>query len=185
MVGIIQFSLACGIPAILSAIGFSASGPLLGSVAAGWQASIGSVAAGSLFAFLQSAAMGGTAVGLFNGIGALALLVAIGGRLATVEFVKEKFGEMAVKMGEVASVVKDGWQDLERSIGDLWRNAKNIFTKNSTSGWSDGWRVKNGANALSHLAPLLPTIFHLLARFWETLSFRPVGPVIKLLVTLF
>lgn len=103
-------------------------------MAAGWQASIGSVAAGSLFAFLQSAAMGGTAVGLFNGIGALALLVAIGGRLATVEFVKEKFGEMAVKMGEVASVVKDGWQDLERSIGDLWRNAKNIFTKNSTSG---------------------------------------------------
>jgi len=44
---------------ILGAIGFSAIGPVAGSVAAGWQASIGIVEAGSLFALCQSAAMGG------------------------------------------------------------------------------------------------------------------------------
>lgn len=46
---------------ILGAIGFSALGPVAGSVAAGWQASIGLVEAGSLFALCQSAAMGGAA----------------------------------------------------------------------------------------------------------------------------
>jgi len=46
---------------VLGIIGFSAIGPVAGSVAAGWQASIGAVEAGSLFAFCQSAAMGGAA----------------------------------------------------------------------------------------------------------------------------
>jgi hypothetical protein len=46
---------------ILGAIGFSAIGPVAGSVAAGWQASMGIVEAGSLFALCQSAAMGGAA----------------------------------------------------------------------------------------------------------------------------
>jgi hypothetical protein len=46
---------------ILGAIGFSAIGPVVGSVAAGWQASIGIVEAGSLFALCQSVAMGGAA----------------------------------------------------------------------------------------------------------------------------
>lgn len=39
----------------------------IGSIAAGWQASLGSVAAGSLFAVLQTMAM----TGVFTGIGAL------------------------------------------------------------------------------------------------------------------
>jgi hypothetical protein len=46
---------------ILGAVGFSSIGPAAGSVAAGWQASIGAVEAGSLFALCQSAAMGGAA----------------------------------------------------------------------------------------------------------------------------
>ena len=46
---------------ILGAAGFSSIGPVAGSAAAGWQASIGVVRAGSLFAFCQSAAMGGAA----------------------------------------------------------------------------------------------------------------------------
>jgi len=37
--------------------GFGALGPIAGSIAAGWQAAIGNVAAGSLFAFLQSVGM--------------------------------------------------------------------------------------------------------------------------------
>ena len=69
MSGTIIFALAA--PALLGAIGFGSVGPVAGSIAAGWQASIGSVTAGSLFAFLQSAAMGGPAMGVVAGIGGL------------------------------------------------------------------------------------------------------------------
>jgi hypothetical protein len=50
---------------ILGAVGFTAAGPAAGSAAAAWQASIGLVEAGSVFAWCQSAAMGGAAI---NGI---------------------------------------------------------------------------------------------------------------------
>ncbi|KAI4087367.1 MAG: hypothetical protein LQ339_008915 [Xanthoria mediterranea] len=52
----------CAVPA-LGAIGFTAAGPAANSVAAAWQASMGAVKAGSLFAWCQSAAMGGGALG--------------------------------------------------------------------------------------------------------------------------
>jgi len=60
-------------PAIATAIGFSALGPVARSMAAGWQASMPLILAGSWFAWCQSAAMGGTTVGLATigtGIGA-------------------------------------------------------------------------------------------------------------------
>jgi len=41
----------------LAMIGFGSMGPIAGSIAASWQATIGNVAAGSLFAFLQSVGM--------------------------------------------------------------------------------------------------------------------------------
>ncbi|PYI36381.1 hypothetical protein BP00DRAFT_361509 [Aspergillus indologenus CBS 114.80] len=53
-------------PAVLGAVGFSASGPIATSFAAAWQSSLGVVQAGSLFATLQSAAMGGVAAGTFT-----------------------------------------------------------------------------------------------------------------------
>jgi hypothetical protein len=53
-------------PALLGAIGFSTSGPVVASLAAAWQSSIGVVQAGSLFATLQGAAMGGAAAGTFT-----------------------------------------------------------------------------------------------------------------------
>ncbi|CAK45793.1 hypothetical protein M747DRAFT_318148 [Aspergillus niger ATCC 13496] len=53
-------------PAILGAAGFGATGPVAASFAAVWQSSIGAVQAGSLFATLQSAAMGGAAAGAFT-----------------------------------------------------------------------------------------------------------------------
>ena len=56
-------------PVILPAVGFGAAGPVAGSWAAAWQSSIGIVAAGSPFAFLQSAAMGGAAAGVIYGSG--------------------------------------------------------------------------------------------------------------------
>ena len=64
------------VPVILPAIGFSAIGPVAESIAAAWQSSIGIVAAGTPFAFLQGAAMGGAAAGVFYGAGfaGLALL---------------------------------------------------------------------------------------------------------------
>jgi hypothetical protein len=65
---------------ILGAVGFSALGPVAGSAAAGWQASIGAVEAGSLFAWCQSVTMGGAAVaGLTGtGVGAAAVTGALG-----------------------------------------------------------------------------------------------------------
>ncbi|KAI5839106.1 hypothetical protein DFP73DRAFT_587771 [Morchella snyderi] len=75
-----KFAFACagialGIATIVMpiAIGFGAAGPILGSIAAGWQSSIGSVVAGSAFAVIQSMAMTGafTAIGgALIGIGA-------------------------------------------------------------------------------------------------------------------
>ncbi|OJJ65725.1 hypothetical protein ASPBRDRAFT_49547 [Aspergillus brasiliensis CBS 101740] len=53
-------------PAILGAAGFGATGPVAASLAAVWQSSIGAAQAGSLFATLQSAAMGGAAAGAFT-----------------------------------------------------------------------------------------------------------------------
>ncbi|KAK7540595.1 uncharacterized protein J3D65DRAFT_600717 [Phyllosticta citribraziliensis] len=77
---------ACGVVAVvvplaygsvLGAAGFAAVGPVAGSWAAGTQAAIGSVAAGSVFAVLQSAAMGGYGVALFVAVvPALAAVVA-------------------------------------------------------------------------------------------------------------
>lgn len=77
---------------ILGAIGFSAIGPVAGSVAAGWQASIGLVEAGSLFALCQSAAMGGAvATGLVaTGATTGALALATVG-LPSMEILREIF----------------------------------------------------------------------------------------------
>ena len=61
------------VPFILPAMGFSAIEPIAQSTAAGWQSSIGIVVAGTLFAFLQSAAMGGVAAGVCYGAGVAGL----------------------------------------------------------------------------------------------------------------
>lgn len=60
---------------ILGFVGFTAAGPAAGSAAAAWQASIGLVQANSLFAWCQSAAMGGVALGgiQFAGVAGAAL----------------------------------------------------------------------------------------------------------------
>lgn len=48
---------------VLDAAGIEALAPAAGTVAASWQASLGLVEEGSLFAWCQSAATGGAAVG--------------------------------------------------------------------------------------------------------------------------
>ena len=103
---------------ILPMLGFSAAGPVAGSIAAGWQSSIGIVSAGSLFAFLQSAAMGGAAMTGFVGfgVGGLALasfaaVTAIGNdRLRRARDVGNPVIERATKVGEnIGGMAKKLW----------------------------------------------------------------------------
>lgn len=137
-VAVILFALACASPAILAAMGFSAVGPVAGSFAAGWQAGIGSVAAGSLFAFLQSAAMGGAAIGLFTGIGAVGVLFASVGVGASVD-IRKKFAETgeiisensvkareAIKDGaiQVGGAVAVGAIQMGKTVGGWWGKMK-------------------------------------------------------------
>ena len=61
------------VPVILPAVGFSSAGPVAGSLAAIWQSALGAVAAGSPFAVLQSAAMGGVAGVVVSGVGVVGL----------------------------------------------------------------------------------------------------------------
>ncbi|SLM39229.1 hypothetical protein LPUS_01127 [Lasallia pustulata] len=87
---------------ILGALGFSALGPVAGSAAAGWQASLGIVEAGSLFTWCQSAAMGGAAVNAIiatgaagRGVAALATATAAGeSETLDVDGLMEKFREV-------------------------------------------------------------------------------------------
>jgi len=67
---------------ILGAVGFGVAGPVAGSAAAAWQSSIGLVEAGSIFAWCQSAAMGGAAVGGIMATGLAGAGVAVGATVA-------------------------------------------------------------------------------------------------------
>ncbi|RDW70986.1 hypothetical protein BP6252_07549 [Coleophoma cylindrospora] len=66
--GILFFTPAALTGPLLATMGFGASGPLAGSVAASLQSMLGNVGAHSVFAYLQSAAMGGYGVASVNGI---------------------------------------------------------------------------------------------------------------------
>lgn len=91
--GVVLIASIAAVP-VLGAVGFAATGPVAGSTAAAWQASIGLVEAGSVFAWCQSAAMGGAALGGVFASGAAGAGVA---GLATVPVLprtKEKFRNM-------------------------------------------------------------------------------------------
>lgn len=60
--GVLGAGVLVAIPTILALIGFGPGGVVAGSLAAAWMAKIGAVTAGSLYAFLQSLAMGGISV---------------------------------------------------------------------------------------------------------------------------
>ena len=85
---------------VLGAAGFGTLGPVAGSAAGAWQASQGLVQAGSVFAWCQSAAMGGAAVNGIIGFGAAGGSVALaatgagvagGQKVLTPEKMKEMF----------------------------------------------------------------------------------------------
>ncbi|RDW83501.1 hypothetical protein BP5796_04992 [Coleophoma crateriformis] len=66
--GILNVTPATLTSPLLATMGFGASGPIAGSVAASLQSMVGNVGAHSTFAYLQSAAMGGYGVATVNGI---------------------------------------------------------------------------------------------------------------------
>lgn len=67
---------------LLPVLGFTTGGIAAGSAAAAWQSSVGAVAAGSLFAVLQSLGATGIGILLFGGIGAsLGALGSVASRL--------------------------------------------------------------------------------------------------------
>ncbi len=87
---------------ILSAVGFSALGPVASSAAAAWQASLGIVEAGSLFTWCQSAAMDGAAINAIittgaagGGVAVLATAAAAGqSKTLDVDRLMKKFREV-------------------------------------------------------------------------------------------
>lgn len=66
--GILIFTPAALTGPLLATMGFGASGPVAGSVAAWLQSILGNVGAHSVFAYLQSTAMGGYGVATVNGL---------------------------------------------------------------------------------------------------------------------
>jgi hypothetical protein len=68
LVGVTAVTVAT--PLVIAGLGFGAAGVVGSSIAAGVQASIGNVAAGTLFASLQSAGVLGTAVATKLALGA-------------------------------------------------------------------------------------------------------------------
>lgn len=103
---------------VLGALGFSTLGPVAGSTAAAWQASLGLVPAGSLFAFCQSVAMGGASVstimttGAVGGVAAVAPMVRRGtARMAgAAHNIATTMPQVILKgMGRAAGLVKEKW----------------------------------------------------------------------------
>lgn len=104
--GIILVTFASLSPTVLAAVGFGPTGPVAQSIAAGIQSSIGSVSAGSAFAILQSAAMGGQAKAIFPLIEIFGAAMTILGVVPAVEQVirgiPDKIPEL--QLGEKAAV---------------------------------------------------------------------------------
>ncbi len=127
---------------MLGALGFSAIGPVAGSVAAGWQASIGSVAAGSLFASLQSVAMGGAAMGILTGIGAGGAVAVAGAVVALFKNRVREFGEKVVAV--VASVKERVREFAEKVVAVVAPFTEMIrgFAEKVKGWWSWFWKRK-------------------------------------------
>ncbi|KAG8532451.1 uncharacterized protein KY384_002328 [Bacidia gigantensis] len=92
---------------VLGFAGFGALGPIAGSSAAAWQTSIGVVQGGSLFAWCQSAAMGGAAL---NGIAAAGATggIALTSTAAGIVTVDESMEERLMKVFEMVCRKAEG-----------------------------------------------------------------------------
>jgi hypothetical protein len=79
--GIMSLASIAAVP-VLGVVGFGAAGPIAGSTAAAWQSGIGLVKAGSIYAWCQSAAMGGAAMGHILTTGVAGVSGAVGATVA-------------------------------------------------------------------------------------------------------
>ena len=86
------------VPVILPAAGFASTGPVAGTLAAIWQSAISVVAAGSPFAIVQSAAMGGVAGTVITGVGAAGLFGLAAKKVG--EWGRERWGKKDEKEGK-------------------------------------------------------------------------------------
>ena len=102
--GITILGLTWAIPAFPEVVGFGALGPIARSIATGWQSSLGLVAVGTSFAFLQSAAMGGVAIGVMTGIDVLSSAATIAAALILKE--RTVGGQVSNCKGAVGGAVK-------------------------------------------------------------------------------
>ncbi|RYP77264.1 hypothetical protein DL769_003459 [Monosporascus sp. CRB-8-3] len=133
-VGLGVFGIVSLINPVLGIAGFSAVGPAAGSAAAAWQSSIGLVQAGSIFAWCQSAAMGGAAAGTIAaaqgvgvGIGAAGLGGLLGGSTdedIDMQMVLSLFTEKVRKKGggNADKELEEGRKELKslEASCDMW-----------------------------------------------------------------
>ncbi|PKY09069.1 hypothetical protein P168DRAFT_30397 [Aspergillus campestris IBT 28561] len=103
-------------PVILGAVGFSATGPVAASLAAAWQSSLGAVQAGSLFATLQGAAMGGAASGAFTTVSNIGLAI-VGSAAMGTQLTDKKKRIPGEHDNEYSSEAKDH-EESPRQISD-------------------------------------------------------------------
>lgn len=111
---------------VLGLVGFGALGPVAGSTAAGWQAGMGLVEAGSIFAWCQSAAMGGAALTgiLATGLGGAGVAVAataagaldVGAGEEAVPDLKERFLVVWKKQTVVKEVEKEKLEETTAEV---------------------------------------------------------------------
>lgn len=124
---------------------------MVGTVAAAWQASIGNVVAGSLFATLQSMTMNG--VLLAAGVGMIT--VAVAGLAGAVEWAKgvdwAKWAEAAGLAGNmmeqwtksVELATKEGWKQTEKGLKEGWKQTEDgvkFGWKQTEDGMKEGWK---------------------------------------------
>ncbi|KAK6346714.1 hypothetical protein TWF696_006829 [Orbilia brochopaga] len=110
------------LPAILNALGFAATGPVAGSLAAAWQASIGSVPAGHLFALIQSISMTtGSALAIGAGIGLVAAVSILIGYIVTHELAKngELRGMIEHEIGKFGETVAATAVSIGANVGQF------------------------------------------------------------------
>jgi len=101
-VGVLTVTVSIVAVPILGAAGFVATGPVAGSAAAAWQSSIGLVEAGTLFAWCQSAAMGGAALNGIVSVGVAGAGVAGVATVPVIPRLAEKFRSV-FRRGEIYS----------------------------------------------------------------------------------
>jgi hypothetical protein len=131
--------LRCGLPVL----GFVSGGILLGSFAAGWMSFIGVVAAGSLFALLQSIAMGGVS-GVMVLLCIFALVSLVVGAFEAIVWLFHALSSSAL-LHTFSAWLVGYWNSASAWVHHLWSSGALLHT---SSAWLVGYW--NSASAWVH-----------------------------------